>query len=77
MFIQINKFRKLLIIPINDSRDSNRSSTFTVLVVATFTKKEKDKVAVAKQSHYLLLSPVFVSESYIFCDSCKCRFMEN
>ena len=53
-----------LTIPINDSRDSNLS-TFTVLVVAAFTKKEKDKVTVAKQSHYLLLITVFVCESYM------------
>ena len=38
-----NKFRKIFIILINDSSDSNHSSTFTFTVVAAFTKKRKMK----------------------------------
>ena len=42
LLIQIHKFRKILIIFINDSSDSNQS-TFAVLVVDAFTKKEERK----------------------------------
>ena len=74
LLIQINGFRKILIILINDSNDSNHSSQFTVLAVAAFTKKEERKTQrqQAKQTHKLLLSTavVFVCESYLFCDSC-------
>ena len=76
-FIQIHRFRKILI---NDSNESNHSSKFIDLVVAAFTKKEESKRQrqQAKQTHKLLLSIVaFVSESYLFCDSCKCRFMQS
>ena len=65
---------------INDSSDSNHSSTFTVLVVAAFTKKAERKTQrqQAKQTHNLQTSiVVFVRESYLFCASCKCRFMDS
>ena len=40
-------------------------------------KKTKTKTA-KKQTHNLLLSIVaFVCESYLFCASCKCQFMES
>ena len=41
--MQIHKFRKILIILINDSSDSNRSLIFTVFVVVAFTKKKGRK----------------------------------
>ena len=50
------------------------------LVVAAFTKKEErtSQRQQVKQTHNLLLSVVvFVCVSYIFCDSCKYRFMES
>ena len=59
----------------NTSSDLNHSSKFIVLVVVVFTKKEEKKRQreQAKQTHNLPLSiAVFVSESYLFCDSCKC-----
>ena len=44
-----------------------------ILVVAAFTKKEERQGQQAKQKHKLLLSiVVFLCESYIFSDSCKC-----
>ena len=49
LLIQIHKFRKILIIHINDS---NHSSVYTVLVVAAFTKKEKTSTA---HTHNLIL----------------------
>ena len=72
-----HEFRKILI---NDSNDSNHSLKFTVLVVAAFAKKEERKRQrqQAKQTHNLLLGiVVFVCDSYLFCDSCKCRFMKS
>ena len=63
LLIEIHKFIQILI---NDSSDSNHSSTFTVLVVATFTKKEEIKTQIqqAKPTHNILLSiAVFVYES--------------
>ena len=53
---------------------------FTVLVVVAFTKQEERKMQrqQAKQKQVLLVSVVaFVRESYLFCDPCKCRFMES
>ena len=53
---------------------------FTVLVVVAFTKQEERKMQrqQAKQKQVLLVSVVaFVRESYLFCDSCKYRFMES
>ena len=73
--IHIHKFRKKLIILINDA---DHSSKFTVLVVVAFTETEERKRQrqQAKQTLNLLLSiVVFVSESYLFCDSYKCRVM--
>ena len=61
------KFRKIFIILINESSDSNHSSKFKVLVVVAFTKKEEGKRQrqQAKQTHNLRLSIVaFVCESY-------------
>ena len=40
---QIPKFRKILIILINDSSDSNNLSKFTVLFIAAFTKEERKR----------------------------------
>ena len=51
-----------------------------VLVVAAFTRKEdrKRQRQQVKQTHSFLLSiVVFACESYLFCDSCKSRFMES
>ena len=60
------EFRKILIILINFSSDSNHSSTFTVLVVGAFTNKEEGKRQrqQAKQTHNLIQNiVVFVCES--------------
>ena len=48
------------------------------MVVAEFTKKEERKRQrqQVKQTHNLSIVQ-FVCESYLFCDSCKCRFMES
>ena len=65
---------------INDSSDSIHSSTFTALVVATFTKKEERERQgqKAKLTHNLLLRIVeFVWELYLFHASCIYRFMES
>ena len=61
----------------NDSSDSNHLPTFAVLVFASFRKKEERKrqKQQAKQAHKLLLS--IVCESYVFCDSYKCRFLKG
>ena len=85
LLIQIQNFRKILIILINDLNDSN-SSKFTVLVVVavTKTKKRKKKTKPASKANIeennLLLNTtivVFVYELYLFCDSCKSRFIES
>ena len=61
---------------INGSDDSNHSSKFTVLDVAAFTKKRRQENT--KQTHNPLLnSRMFEWESYLFCASRKCRFMES
>ena len=44
--MQIHNFRKILIILIHDSSDSNHSSKFTVLVVVEFTKIKRKKTAI-------------------------------
>ena len=65
----IYKFRKILLLYINELNDSNHSSTFTFLDVAAFRKQEERKRQrqQAKQTHSLLLSiVVFVYESYLF-----------
>ena len=80
LLIWIHEFGKILTIHVNDSSDSNHSSIFTVLVVASFTKKEERqrKREQAKYTHHPLLSiVVFVSESYIFHDSCKLISIES
>ena len=41
IFISIYDFRKIFIILINDSNDSNLSSKFTVLVIVAFQKKKR------------------------------------
>ena len=57
-----------------DSNDSNHLIKFKILVV----EEEERKRQQAKQTHNLLMSiVVFVHDLYIFCDSCKCRFMES
>ena len=59
------------------SSDSNHSSKFAVLVVVVFIKKEERKRQQTKETHHLLASTlVLVRESYLFCDSCKCRLMD-
>ena len=74
------KIRKILIILINDSSDSNHSLKFTFLVIVAFVKKEERQRQrqQAKQTHNLLLSfVVFLCESYLFCGSYECRFMDS
>ena len=45
---------------------------YVVLVVVAFTKKKERQRQQAKQTYHLILSiVVFISESYLFCDSCK------
>ena len=60
----------------------NLLSKFTVLVVVKFAEKKntkkKDKDSKQSNAHNLLVSiVVFVCESYLFCDSCKCSIMES
>ena len=80
LLIPNRKFRKIFKILINNSSDSNHSLTFTVLVVDAFTDREdrKKQGQQAEHIHNLLLSiVVFICESNIFRDSCKCQFMES
>ena len=68
------------IVLINDSSDSNHSSTFTVFIVAAFTKKEERKRQrqQAKKTPIRLQSTVgFVCELYLFYALSICRFMES
>ena len=62
---------------------TNHSYKFRVLVVAAFTKKKEERNGQRQrqqtnQTHSLLLNIVVLAcESYLFCDSYECRFMES
>ena len=58
---QIHKFRKVLIILINDSSESNHSSKYTFLVVVAFTRKEETKRANTQpSSEYCSVCMIFI-----------------
>ena len=67
----------LLIIPRNDSRESNYSLKFIVLVVVAFTAKEKRQTEQqAEQTYNLLVSIlVFACDSYLFCAAYMCTLI--
>ena len=50
LLMQIHTFRKILLILINDSSDSNHSLKITVFVVVAFTKKKEEKDKDSKKS---------------------------
>ena len=54
--IQIHNLRKILIILINESSDSNYSLKFTIFVVVPFTKEEKRQRQQTKQKIVILVN---------------------
>ena len=66
LLILVHKFRKIFIILINDSSDSNHSSKFSVLVIFSFKIRSKKKTKTASIFCLLLSIVVFVRESYTY-----------